>query len=52
MMPMQGFIQRGGGLEFPTPSQNPPPRNLKINDVIIKMYDFSPLKYLQSYYRL
>ena len=32
-----------GALGFPTPSQNvPPPRNLKMYDVIINMYDFSP----------
>ncbi len=43
LMSLNRVSYRGGGaLGFPTPSQIPLPRNLKINDVIIKMYDFSP----------
>ena len=33
----------GAPWDFPSPAKiPPPPRNLKINDVIIKMFDFSP----------
>ncbi len=44
LMSLNRVSYRGGGpWDFLSPAKfPPPPRNLKINDVIIKMYDFSP----------
>ncbi len=45
---LTGFHTEGGGSwDFPPPAKISPPRNLNINDVIIKMYDF----FLEKVYR-